>query len=150
MNHTNSLLNPYTSLGPMGMHGGITKNIHLIIWKCRVPLKIKIFLRQLYNRKIQAGMVIKKRGWKGFGARERREKCVPYARVYEVRTPLRNWISDIYSFHIRIQQQVGYSNKSDIRIQIHNCLLSEYEYIHFVNQIEYEYSYLYIFKYGYE
>lgn len=41
---------------------------------CRVPLKIKIFLQKLYNRKIQAGMVIKKRGWKGFGARERREK----------------------------------------------------------------------------
>lgn len=48
--------------------GGISKNIHCIIWKCRVPLKIKIFLWQLYNRKIQGVMVMKKRGWKGCGS----------------------------------------------------------------------------------
>jgi hypothetical protein len=34
--------------------------VHGIIWKCRVPLKITIFLWQLYNRKIQVAMEMKK------------------------------------------------------------------------------------------
>jgi hypothetical protein len=48
--------------------GVITKNIHGIIWKCRVPVKITIFLCQLYNRKIQVAMEMRKRGWKGGGS----------------------------------------------------------------------------------
>jgi hypothetical protein len=35
------------------------------IWKTKLPLKIKIFLWQLANNKLQASTVLKKRGWKG-------------------------------------------------------------------------------------
>jgi hypothetical protein len=45
--------------------GGVRNNVLKTIWKCGLPLKIKIFLWQLYNRKVQAATVLKERGWKG-------------------------------------------------------------------------------------
>ena len=41
--------------------GGIRKDIYKNIWKSKVPLRIKVFLWQLCNQKIQAGVVLKKR-----------------------------------------------------------------------------------------
>jgi hypothetical protein len=41
--------------------GGIRKDIYINIWKSKVPLRIKVFLWQLCNRKIQADVVLKKR-----------------------------------------------------------------------------------------
>jgi hypothetical protein len=40
--------------------GGIRKDMYKNTWKLKVPLRIKVFLWQLCNRKIQAGAVLKK------------------------------------------------------------------------------------------
>jgi hypothetical protein len=45
--------------------GGIRKSIYETLWKCKIPLRIKVFLWQVYNRKIQAVVVLKERDWKG-------------------------------------------------------------------------------------
>jgi hypothetical protein len=37
------------------------------IWKGKFPLKIKIFLWQVFNNKIQVGQGLLERGWKGSG-----------------------------------------------------------------------------------
>lgn len=37
------------------------------IWKCKIPLKIKFFLWQMFNNKLQVAMSLIKRGWKGTG-----------------------------------------------------------------------------------
>lgn len=37
------------------------------IWKCKVPLKIKFFLWQIFNNKLQIGQSLIRRGWKGTG-----------------------------------------------------------------------------------
>jgi hypothetical protein len=34
-------------------------------WKTKLPLKIKVFLWQLSNNKLQAVAILKTRGWKG-------------------------------------------------------------------------------------
>ena len=44
------------------------------IWKSKVPMKIKVFLWQLFNNKLQAAKVLKKRGWKVS------EKCCLYGK----------------------------------------------------------------------
>lgn len=35
------------------------------IWKCKIPLKIKFFLWQVFNNKLQVGQSLSRRGWKG-------------------------------------------------------------------------------------
>jgi hypothetical protein len=44
---------------------GIIKDIYKNIWKSKVPLRVKVFLWQLYNLKVQAGAILKMKGWKG-------------------------------------------------------------------------------------
>jgi hypothetical protein len=39
---------------------GVRSKIYKTIWKCKAPLKIRIFLLLLYNRKIQAAVVLKR------------------------------------------------------------------------------------------
>lgn len=46
-------------------HGGVISKAAELIWKCKLPLKIKIFLWQIYHGKLQASAVLKRRGWKG-------------------------------------------------------------------------------------
>lgn len=36
-----------------------------LVWKCKIPLKIKVFLWQLFNDKLQTAHNLKKKGWKG-------------------------------------------------------------------------------------
>jgi hypothetical protein len=45
--------------------GGVKSPVYKKIWYCKVPLKIKVFLWQIYNGKIQAAAVLEKKGWKG-------------------------------------------------------------------------------------
>jgi hypothetical protein len=35
------------------------------VWKSKLPLKIKIFMWQLKNNKLEVATLLKKRGWKG-------------------------------------------------------------------------------------
>ena len=53
----------YRFLSNRGMPSRVTG----IIWKCKIPLKIKIFLWQIFNNKLQVGFSLIKRGWKGDG-----------------------------------------------------------------------------------
>lgn len=46
-------------------YGGFPNRIAGHLWKCRIPLKIKFFLCQIFNNKLQCGHSLKKRGWKG-------------------------------------------------------------------------------------
>jgi len=46
---------------------GMPSRIAGIIWKCRIPLKIKFFLWQTFNDKLPVGQALLKRGWKGDG-----------------------------------------------------------------------------------
>lgn len=46
-------------------HGGVISTVDECIWKCRLPMKIKVFLWQLRHNKLQAAAVLKRRGWKG-------------------------------------------------------------------------------------
>lgn len=39
---------------------GTRLNTHRCIWKCKLPLKIKVILWQVYNRKIQSAVALKK------------------------------------------------------------------------------------------
>jgi hypothetical protein len=57
--------NQYTtkSLYHFLTHGGVRDQLCIMIWKCKIPLKIKVFLWQLFHDKLQAAVVIKKRGW---------------------------------------------------------------------------------------
>ena len=34
-----------------------------MIWKCRIPLKVKVFLWQVLHRKLQTALSLTKRGW---------------------------------------------------------------------------------------
>ena len=46
---------------------GVVSRVAGIIWKCRMPLKIKFFLWQVFNNKLQVAQSLLKRGWKGDG-----------------------------------------------------------------------------------
>ncbi|WVZ82824.1 LOW QUALITY PROTEIN: hypothetical protein U9M48_030040, partial [Paspalum notatum var. saurae] len=45
--------------------GGVSNRTTGIIWKSKIPMKIKVFLWQLSKGKLQAASVLKKKGWKG-------------------------------------------------------------------------------------
>lgn len=45
--------------------GGVISKIDNSIWRCKLPLKIRVFLWQIYHGRLQASAVLKKRGWKG-------------------------------------------------------------------------------------
>jgi len=44
---------------------GMPSRVAGIIWKCKIPLKIKFFLWQVFNNKLQVDLSLIKRGWKG-------------------------------------------------------------------------------------
>lgn len=46
-------------------NGGVTSRIAGHVWRSKLPLKIKVFLWQVFNNKLQVGSSLKKRGWKG-------------------------------------------------------------------------------------
>ena len=46
---------------------GMPSRVAGIIWKCKVPLKIKFFLWQTFNNKLPVGLSLLRRGWKGDG-----------------------------------------------------------------------------------
>jgi hypothetical protein len=46
-------------------HGGVSNRFAMKIWKCRVPLKIRIFSWQLLHDRIQTAQQLKARQWKG-------------------------------------------------------------------------------------
>jgi len=46
-------------------HGGVKDKLTDMIWKCRIPLKVKVFLWQVFHRKLQTALSLTKRGWQG-------------------------------------------------------------------------------------
>jgi hypothetical protein len=44
---------------------GMTSRVARVLWKCRIPLKIKFFLWQVFHNKLQVSGNLVKRGWKG-------------------------------------------------------------------------------------
>jgi hypothetical protein len=44
---------------------GTTSRVAGYIWRSKVPLKIKLFLWQMVNNKLQVAVNLKKKGWKG-------------------------------------------------------------------------------------
>jgi hypothetical protein len=43
---------------------GVTSRIAGHLWKCKIPLKIKFFVWQVFNNKLQCAQRLSKRGWK--------------------------------------------------------------------------------------
>jgi hypothetical protein len=48
-------------------NGGFPNRMAGYIWKCKIPLKIKFFLWQMFSNKLPVGGSLIKRGWKGSG-----------------------------------------------------------------------------------
>lgn len=46
---------------------GMPSRVAGIIWKCKIPLKIKFFLWQAFNNKLPVGKSLLRRGWRGDG-----------------------------------------------------------------------------------
>jgi hypothetical protein len=46
-------------------HGGVRDRLCGLIWKSKIPLKVKVFLWQMYHDKLQAAVTLKRRGWQG-------------------------------------------------------------------------------------
>ena len=44
---------------------GMPSRVAGLIWKCKIPLKIKFFLWQMFHNKLQVARSLVKRGWKG-------------------------------------------------------------------------------------
>jgi hypothetical protein len=44
---------------------GVTSKVAGYIWRCKIPQKIKFFLWQVFNNKLQVASSLAKRGWKG-------------------------------------------------------------------------------------
>lgn len=44
---------------------GTISRVAQLVWKSKIPLKIKIFLWQLFNNKLQTAQNLAKKGWKG-------------------------------------------------------------------------------------
>jgi hypothetical protein len=45
--------------------GGVTSRLARKLWKCSIPLKIKVFLWQVFQNRLQTGHQLKERNWKG-------------------------------------------------------------------------------------
>jgi hypothetical protein len=45
--------------------GGVRDRLMMQLWKCKVPLKIQIFLWMAFNDRIQSAVQLKKRKWRG-------------------------------------------------------------------------------------
>lgn len=45
--------------------GGVESHLDKHLWKSKLPMKIKVFVWQIYHGKLQAAAVLKARGWKG-------------------------------------------------------------------------------------
>lgn len=45
--------------------GGVRDQLYTLIWKSKIPLKVKLFLWQLFHDKLQAAFSLKKKGWQG-------------------------------------------------------------------------------------
>lgn len=46
-------------------HGGVKDKLNAILWKCKIPLKVKVFLWQVFHNKLQTALSLTKRGWQG-------------------------------------------------------------------------------------
>ena len=47
------------------LHRGVLNKRLCRIWKCRLPMKIKVFLWQISNNRLPTGAELKKRNWRG-------------------------------------------------------------------------------------
>jgi len=45
-------------------HGGVDLQAKML-WKCKIPMKVKVFLWQMLHNKLQSAVELKKSGWKG-------------------------------------------------------------------------------------
>jgi hypothetical protein len=54
-----------SSLYKLRMTGGVAKKLNRQIWKCKVPLKVRIFLWQDLQDRLQTGQQLRAMGWKG-------------------------------------------------------------------------------------
>ena len=55
--------------------GGVQDVQMMLIWKCNIPLKVKIFLWMAIHDRIQCGVQLKKKKWSG------PEECFSYDRL---------------------------------------------------------------------
>lgn len=46
-------------------HGGVNDKINDLIWKSKIPLKVKVFLWQVFHKKLQTALALSRRGWHG-------------------------------------------------------------------------------------
>jgi hypothetical protein len=46
-------------------HGGVKDKLNDILWKCKVPLKVKVFLWQAWHNKLPTAESLVKRNWQG-------------------------------------------------------------------------------------
>lgn len=46
-------------------HGEVNDKINDLLWKCKIPLKVKIFLWQAIHNKLQTAVSLSKKGWHG-------------------------------------------------------------------------------------
>jgi hypothetical protein len=49
-------------------NGGMNSNMASKIWKCKIPLKVRIFLWQTFQDRLQTGQQLNARNWKGRGS----------------------------------------------------------------------------------
>jgi hypothetical protein len=48
-------------------NGGVNSRMASRIWKCKVPLKVRVFLWQVFHNRIQTAIQLKSIDWKGSG-----------------------------------------------------------------------------------
>jgi hypothetical protein len=53
------------SLYQLLTHGGVRDLLCTLVWKWKVPLKVKVFLWQMIHDKLQTATTLKRRGWHG-------------------------------------------------------------------------------------
>jgi len=46
-------------------HGGVRDKVHDILWKCKIPIKVKVFLWQAIHNKLQTVVALVRRKWRG-------------------------------------------------------------------------------------
>jgi hypothetical protein len=46
-------------------NGGVKDSLNTLIWKCKVPLKVRNFLWRMFHNKLQTAVSLKRRGWHG-------------------------------------------------------------------------------------
>lgn len=56
---------PTSSLYQLMTHWGVKDQLCSRIWKCKVPLKVRVFMWQLFHDKSQNATALKRRRWKG-------------------------------------------------------------------------------------